>query len=130
MDTASTTNMISDKVTKRLMLRPRPNTSIIINMARGQTKSIGSIEILITIGSMTRKITANVMKDFPYELLLGINIGKVFQLILELQAKKAILRSPQICNTLIAEQDPSQNTGYPEITTTLNDDKECFAKDN
>ena len=85
IDTGATISIISSTLVNKLKLRPDPNTSITIKQLDGSTRSMGRISLPLSINSITKSVTLHVIKDFSYPFLIGLDIGQLFGLNIDLR---------------------------------------------
>ena len=60
-----------------------------LQLANGTTMTLGQVTFPLTINSQTKTITAQTLVDPPFELLLGLNIGEVFNITCDLRKRTA-----------------------------------------
>ena len=126
MDTASNCHIMSSDIAKLLNLKPDRVDSNTISLARGQAKSIGRVEFPITLGWKTHTIEADVLRNFPYDLLLGINLGEHFPIVLHIATREAFLPQPRTCNSI--ESKPKKAVSEQE--KLLSEFKDGFSEYN
>ena len=93
VDSGSTLSVVSEKTFKRLKVQLMPNTSITLDQISGQTKTIGCFTTQLQIGNQTKSVKLHVIIDCHYPLLLGMDLGKLFGLQLDLKHSKVSLPS-------------------------------------
>ena len=60
-----------------------------LQLANGTTMTLGQVTFPLTINNQTKTITAQTLVDPPFELLLGLNIGEVFNITCDLRKRTA-----------------------------------------
>jgi len=79
-------------------------SSIEIKQIDGVTNSIGRVQFSLTINGTTHQCTAHVLERFQYPFLLGLDIGKLFDLQINMQDHKVSLSTcaskARICFTV------------------------------
>ena len=88
VDSGSTLSVVSEKTFKQLNVQLMPNTSITLDQISGQTKTSGCFTTDLQIGNQTKSVKLHVIKDCHYPLLLGMDLGKLFGLQLDLKHSK------------------------------------------
>ena len=91
IDTASSIHLISKQLCNRINVKLQPQHTIELQMANGITKTLGQVNIQLTINNKTAIIQAQALPNPPFELLLGINIGDQFHIVCDLQQREAIV---------------------------------------
>ena len=76
IDTGSHISIVSKKVYDRLMIKPELTTwkGSIVGATGNQLHALGRISLPLRIGSWIRTKVFAVVENFPYEVLLGINV--------------------------------------------------------
>ena len=89
MDTGATIEIISERIAKKLNLPIDDKRKCIIRMVDGETSSLGLITIKLTVGGVQKITTAQVVRGFPYAMLVSLNAP--FRLQLDIGTKTAKL---------------------------------------
>lgn len=89
MDTGATIEIISERIAKKLNLPIDDKRKCIIQMADGETLSLGLVTIKLTVGGVKKITTAQVVRGFPYAMLVSLNAP--FRLQLDTGTKTAKL---------------------------------------
>ncbi len=82
---------MSFQLFKQLKLKLIPNSSVTISQVNGITQSIGRVTSTITIGKnnpISRQVSLHVMENFRYPLLIGLDIGELFNLQIDVKRRK------------------------------------------
>ena len=111
VDSGSTLSVVSEKTFKRLEVQLMPNTSLTLDQISGQTKTIGCFTTQLQIGNQTKSVKLHVIKDCHYPLLLGMDLGKLFGLQLDLKHSKVSFpsnSSDNECATLTSKDSNKQ----------------------
>ena len=135
VDTASTINLMPLSIAEYLNLTIDRHVSSDLSMAKGTAKTSGIAHFDLTIGSITKSISALLLKDFQYTLLIGTKTCSRFKMVIDTENWSVKLKSsrPQ-ANTnsaLITTQTPSTSnvdTTINEIDAILADYDKLFAK--
>ena len=98
IDTGSTISIISYQQLKRLNLTLEPSSSITIRQANSNTRSIGRVKVLLTIENITHPIHLHVLSHFKYPLLLGLDVGNLFGLHIDVKDKVVTTKGPSFGN--------------------------------
>lgn len=67
---------------------------ITIKQVTGTTKSIGRAQVKLTIGKESYKCIIHIVKDFIQPLLIGLDIGKIFDLQVDIKTGRIYKRQP------------------------------------
>lgn len=89
IDTASSTHLISNKLTSRLNLKLQRKMAVSLQLANGTTMTLGQVTFPLTINNQTKTVTAQTLVDPPFDLLLGLNIGEFFHITCDLKERTA-----------------------------------------
>jgi len=82
---------MSFQLFKQLKLLLIPNSSVTVSQVNGITQSIGRVTSIITIGKnnpISRQVSFHVMENFRYPLLIGLDIGELFDLQIDIKHRK------------------------------------------
>jgi hypothetical protein len=115
LDTASTINIMPELIAKQHNLKINSKKSIKLDLAEGSTNTLGTVSFNLTIGSLTHTITAQVICDFRYHLLLGTDIGKLFPIHIDLQSREAVLNHQKSSS----KAKPQQQSSHKRSQQTL-----------
>ena len=126
VDSGSEITIISLSLTRKLKLRVQPQSSIIIDQVSGTTNSVGRVTFNLTINHITHQIQAHVIKGFQHNLLIGLDMGSIFNLTVNFNSRtatslhiKQVTKSPKVENQLTSNQPPTyQKTVNVEQTST------------
>jgi hypothetical protein len=88
IDTGSSITVLSYEMFVNLKLKVIQNSSINIRQISGLTKSIGRVKVRLTIKDKTKLVNIHVIKDFKFPLLLGLDVGEIFNLHIDLKNRK------------------------------------------
>ena len=113
VDSGSEITIISLSLTRKLKLRVQPQSSIIIDQVSGTTNSVGRVTFNLTINHITHQIQAHVIKGFQHNLLIGLDMGSIFNLTVNFNSRtatslhiKQATKSPKVENPLKSNQSP------------------------
>ena len=84
IDSCSTASIISSVIAEDLGLAIDTNSARVLHTANGPLQTLGLAHFDLTLHPLKRRISAQVVQDFPYCLLLGTNIRKALTLWLHL----------------------------------------------
>ena len=90
MDTGATIEIISERIAKKLNLPIDDKRKCIIRMVDGETSSLGLVTIKLTVGGVQRITTAQVVRGFPYAMLMSLNAPFRLQLDTGMKTAKLI----------------------------------------
>ena len=93
VDSGSTISVTSEKTLKRLNVAIEPNSSIPLNQVSGKTRTVGSFKAQLQIANRVKPVTIHVISGFKYPLLLGLDVGRQFGLLLDLKDCKVSMAS-------------------------------------
>jgi transposase InsO family protein len=82
---------MSIQLLKQLKLKLIPNSSVTVSQVNGITQSIGRVTSTMTIGKanpISRQVSLHVMENFRYPLLIGLDIGELFDLQIDVKRRK------------------------------------------
>ena len=94
LDTGANIHVISLKLVRQLDLRVDTRLATTIRLASGYVRSQGMVRFSLSIGPYTKHISAHVLKDLSYSLMLGIIIGKLFPISINLPKVQAYIDDP------------------------------------
>ena len=113
VDSGSEITIISLSLTRKLKLRVQPQSSIIIDQVSGTTNSVGRVTINLTINHITHQVQAHVIKGFQHNLLIGLDMGSIFNLTVNFNSRTAAslhtnqaTKSPKVGNQLKSNRSP------------------------
>src|SRR5699024_248583 len=89
VDTGATISVMSAKLAKKLRLKPVPGSAIFIRQLDGRTRSVGRVSLPLRIQSITKTVTVHIVENFDYPFLLGLDIGKLFELNIDLSKMRS-----------------------------------------
>ena len=136
-DSGSNISLINHNILNQLKINFFNNKKILRTIS-GQTFSRGSINLPITIGSITKQFTFYVMKhnNFAFQLLLGLDAIKEFKLMQNenlnvFQNKNNINNNNDyICINNIIDEEHDYNPSHEEsLNNLLETNAHCFATD-
>ena len=110
VDTSSTITVLYHRMAKRLHLKPDTSSAINIVQLDGQTRSKGTTSITITIAGESKRMVVHIISNFPYDLLLGLDAGHLFDLQVNLKAKQVFQASSKGLHLCLAAAAESINT--------------------
>ena len=117
VDTASTINLMPLSIAEYLNLTIDRHASSDLSMAKGTAKTSGIAHFKLTIGSITKSISALLLKDFQYTLLIGTKTCSRFRMVIDTENWSVNLKSsrPQANpnSALITGQMPSPSNVDP-----------------
>ena len=93
-------------------LKPIPHSSIIINQVNGTAHSIGRVNTYLTIANKRQLVSLHIIQHFRYPLLIGLDIGTHFGLLLDLNKYTVSLSSNN-------KSGPSPHTAKLQSTLKL-----------
>ena len=70
-----------------LQLIIEPNSQIKLNQVSGSTRTVGRVQFKLTIGNTSKLITAHVIQNFKYQLLIGLDSGSQFDVNVNMKTK-------------------------------------------
>ncbi|RWS00875.1 Retrotransposable element Tf2 protein type 1-like protein, partial [Dinothrombium tinctorium] len=91
IDTASTANIISFDLARMARLRIERKFIGIHTTGGGYTEAVGTTSFMLKIENMKRRVKALVLKKSDYSLLLGVEIGRSFPLMVDMRSRQASL---------------------------------------
>ena len=93
VDSGSTISVASKQTLQRLNKQVIPNSAIHVRQVSGKTKTIGCFQAQLQIKNNVQTINFHVIPSFQYPLLLGLDVGQQFGLLLDLNKCKVSLAS-------------------------------------
>ncbi|RWS00094.1 Transposon Tf2-6 polyprotein-like protein, partial [Dinothrombium tinctorium] len=126
IDTGSTISVISQQIQHNLGLRIIPHSSILINQADGQTRSIGRTKANISIKQVTHQCEFHVIQNFQYPILIGLDIGQQFGLKIDLKTRTASMTIMEQPLKTILTMKPTQSQQLKQLLQTH---KNVFSQD-
>jgi hypothetical protein len=127
IDTGSSITVLSYEMFVDLKLKIIQNSSINIRQISGLTKSIGRVKVRLTIKDKTKLVNIHVIKDFKFPLLLGLDVGEIFNLHIDLKNRKVRTYSPINPESYCFHISEEKNK---KIRNLLKEYKDCFAQHN
>lgn len=79
LDTGSNITLIDSNLVRRLKLCST-KTPINIKLLKSQTRSLGCVNLNLTIGNQTKVVQAHIIDDMAHGLLIGIDEAGMFDL--------------------------------------------------
>ncbi|UYV81569.1 hypothetical protein LAZ67_20001557, partial [Cordylochernes scorpioides] len=98
IDTGSTISIMSYSQFKNLNLQMEPSSSIYINQANSRTRSFGRVKVNLTISHITHQIDFHILRNFMYPLLLGLDVGTLFNLHVDIKNGVVTTKGPSLYN--------------------------------
>ena len=119
LDTGSTISIISPQLFKKLGIRIIPRSSVKINMVTGNTTSIGRIKVPLTIQQITKIINLHVVHGFRQGLLIGLDVGSLYDINVSLRTKSIIINhhSSFAARIIEPEAGPTAEETSPKIVS-------------
>ncbi|UYV78677.1 hypothetical protein LAZ67_16002346 [Cordylochernes scorpioides] len=96
IDTGSTISIMSYSQFKNLNLQMEPSSSIYINQANSRTRSFGRVKVNLTISHITHEIDFHILRNFIYPLLLGLDVGTLFNLHVDIKNGVVTIKGPSL----------------------------------
>ncbi|UYV68422.1 hypothetical protein LAZ67_5004284 [Cordylochernes scorpioides] len=75
-----------------------PSSSIYINQANSRTRSFGRVKVNLTISHITHQIDFHILINFMYPLLLGLDVGTLFNLHVDIKNGFVTTKGPSLYN--------------------------------
>jgi hypothetical protein len=83
VDSGSTLSVMSRTYAQHLNINANPKTSINVETVAGLTRSVGRVNINVTIGQISKIIEIHIFDKFNYDLLIGVDDAAKFNIKLD-----------------------------------------------
>ncbi|UYV83989.1 hypothetical protein LAZ67_X000804 [Cordylochernes scorpioides] len=83
---------------KNLNLQTEPSSSIYIDEVDSRIRSFGRVKVNLTISHITHRIDLHILRYFMYFLLLGLDVGTLFNLHVDIKNVVVTTKGPSLYN--------------------------------
>ena len=126
-DSCATISIISEDICRNFQLSPDPTQTISIRQFDGRTTSIGRLLITLSIGPSTHSVYVHVVRNFSFNLLIGLDVGSLFDFYVSFRQKKVLqledlyqsssLSQPTIATSTASSVATTVSTVTPSVAT-------------
>lgn len=116
LDTGANLNAIREVEAQGLQKIKKPNTSFVITASGDRIPSLGMVKFNLKVGALETLISATIMKNLPYPIILGMEFLKKFNAFIDLKNNFVTLENKYVRTKVLLYRENMHNNLNKELS--------------